>query len=74
MDPNSAWAQWTFEYAACYLIGPFIGAFVAGTVFNYFVQTMEDMEVYGEGEDYPADANFSGGLNTSKKVDRDNMA
>ena len=46
MDPNHAWAQWTYEYAACYIVGPFIGGFVAGTVFNYKNQTMEDMEVY----------------------------
>lgn len=50
MDPNRAWAQWTYEYATCYLIGPFIGAFVAGTVYNYYVQTIEDMEDYDENE------------------------
>lgn len=46
MDPNHAWAQWTYEYAACYLIGPLIGGFAAGTVFNHKTQTMEDMEVF----------------------------
>ena len=54
MDPNHAWAQWTYEYAACYLIGPMIGGFVAGTVFNYKMQTMEDMDVY-EPDMIPSD-------------------
>ena len=35
LDPTQTWAVWTFEYSICYLIGPLIGAFVAGTVFNY---------------------------------------
>ena len=44
MDPDHAWAQWTYEYAICYMVGPFIGAFLAGTVFNHMKQTVEDME------------------------------
>ena len=47
--------MWTFEYTVCYLIGPLIGAFVAGTVFNYVTQTMEDMEYYGEQEEDEVD-------------------
>lgn len=44
MDPEHAWAEWTYDYSLCYLIGPFIGAFVAGTVFNHMQQTVKEME------------------------------
>jgi len=65
LDPNHEWAMWTFEYSICYLIGPLVGAFVAGTVFNYVNQTMEDMEYYGqEGDDVAID----------KKIDADDRA
>ena len=57
--------MWTFEYSICYLIGPLVGAFVAGTVFNYVNQTMEDMEYYGQDED---DVAFD------KKIDADDRA
>ena len=43
--------MWTFEYTICYLLGPLIGAFVGGTVFNFVSETMLDMEEYGEDED-----------------------
>ena len=51
MDPNHEWAMWTFEYTICYLLGPLIGGFVGGTVFNFVSETMLDMEEYGEDED-----------------------
>ena len=43
--------MWTFEYTICYLLGPLIGGFVGGTVFNFVSETMLDMEEYGEDED-----------------------
>ena len=35
LDPNHEWAMWTFEYTICYLLGPLIGGFVGGTVYNF---------------------------------------
>ena len=37
MDPNHEWAVWTFEYGFCYCVGPIIGGFVAGSVFNFAI-------------------------------------
>ena len=55
LDPNHEWAMWTFEYTICYLLGPLIGGFVGGTVFNYVTETMENMEDFGDEDEVDPD-------------------
>lgn len=33
-DPRMHWSMWTTEYAAIYIVGPLLGGFMAGHLFN----------------------------------------
>ena len=43
-DPNAQWSRWTYEYASCYLVGPLLGGFFAGHVFNLLSSTEDRMD------------------------------
>ena len=43
-EPNTTWSNWTNEYAAIYVAGPFLGGFIAGHIYNLqrrMVSTMD---------------------------------
>ena len=42
-DPNAQWSRWTYEYASCYLVGPLLGGFFAGHIFNLLSSTEDRM-------------------------------
>ncbi len=42
-DPDSDWSKWTNEYAAIYIIGPMLGAFMSGHIFNQQKKHMRRM-------------------------------
>jgi glycerol uptake facilitator-like aquaporin len=43
-DQNNQWSMWTYEYAICYILGPFIGAWQAGHIFNLLVRYEDAMD------------------------------
>ena len=43
-DQNGKWSQWTYEYAICYILGPFIGAWQGGHLFNLLVRYEDAMD------------------------------
>lgn len=45
--PDTSWSRWTKEYAAVYVIGPFLGAFIAGFIYNLQRRVVANMEKTG---------------------------
>lgn len=43
-DSDGKWSQWTYEYAVCYILGPFIGAWQGGHLFNLLVRYEDAMD------------------------------
>ena len=43
-DRNGQWSMWTYEYAVCYILGPIIGAWQGGHIFNLLVRYEDAMD------------------------------
>ena len=69
--PGVDQSYWTPEYAACYIIAPLVGAFMAGNVFNYqkrLYRRIELNDFEGEISEEELDKDGNIAVNKFKKV------